>query len=256
MGCGLSAAWLACLAGREGGARGQIAWDARLACSEAWNTSLLSLHALSLAADRRDLGFLHSSRFCRARSSVRWRAQPYANVSAGDIVVLHARHLRAWMRHILPAIPERAPFALVTLGDDAGVPGSFASRHETSRLLSHRALAGWWATNPDHPSVHPLPLGLNFHDQATHIQLIRGFRWPHLLQPSSLVTSQRSPQQQEQALLTLIAALPPTMKRSVKAWADFQFDSDNPARIALWRQMQASSRTRAAIVAPRIPLRR
>jgi hypothetical protein len=80
--------------------------------------------------------------------------------------------------------------------------------------------------------------------------LFRSLTTPRvLLRPSSLLSPQTSPAQQEAYLLRLLATLPPTRQRLVKAWCDFQFDSDNPTRRALWEQMQAHPLTRMALVA-------
>ena len=230
--------------------RGQFSLDRALACSDAdWDTTILTWKALVVHANVRDLGQWHSERHCPSRFA-RWRPAAFGNVSAGDVVFLRSESLGKWQREVLPKISTSTPFILVTAGPNIRVTEVLSPR-DLRRVLSHPALVGLWAQNADadDAKLHSLPIGLSF-NRATHAQLVQGFAQPHLLRPWGLMTTQLSTGREHASLLQLIATLPPTRKRKLAAWCDFQFDGDNPVRLAIWTQLRSSPETAAATIGP------
>ena len=233
--------------------RGQLEWDPILACDTTWNRTALVWHnAMAFAADKRDLhawlnGHCPSNR--GGFYSV-WRPELYQNVRAGDVIFLPADHLERWAAAILPTIGADSKFVLVTAGSDK--PGESIAPRAAKLVVKHAALVGWWSQNTvmAHPKVHPMPIGINYLDAATHAQFVRGFHPLHLLTPWRLLAPQDSPLEQERQILTLLADMPPTRKRILKAWCDFQFDRDNAMRQQIWRMLQSSPESSKAIVAP------
>ena len=84
----------------------------------------------------------------------------------------------------------------------------------------------------------PLRAGIDYHDGAQHGRVQPNFELWHLLRPWALYTPQASPADQEQALLDVIRALPPTHLRGIGAWADFQFEGRNPERRRLFERLR------------------
>ena len=89
----------------------------------------------------------------------------------------------------------------MTAGSDK--PGESIAPRAAKLVVKHAALVGWWSQNTvmAHPKVHPMPIGINYLDAATHAQFVRGFHPLHLLTPWRLLAPQESPLDQERQIL-------------------------------------------------------
>ena len=147
---------------------GKVVTDPQLACAQSWTATRLAwIVGYALLSDR---GVEPLS----CGKSVYFRRDAFLPISAGDVVFVRASHLPRFFREVLPAVGNASRFALVTADaprTDHTLPGPFLSADETSRLLDHPAVAGWWSTNSPHPRVRKLPLGIDFHDGARYGRL-------------------------------------------------------------------------------------
>lgn len=243
--------------------KGSFVMSRAAACAETWEeppTRLLWMFALAARADRQILPHLcASSGGGGALSVARAYGAPDRPIGRGEVVAVRTMHLAEFASAALNAssglLLPSSRFSLVSWGypeTDLGVPGAVVRPTVAEALLSHPALAGWWSTNALDTRVRPVPLGLNYDDLALHAQLQRALKPRHLLRPWALLTPQRPPAAQEAELLALRAALPPPERKLPLAWADFQFDRDNPERLRLW----AALRERPYVAAPARRMRR
>ena len=227
---------------------GKVVTDPQLACAQSWKATRLAwIVGYALLSDR---GVVPLS----CGKSVYFRRDAFLPISAGDVVFVRASHLPRFFREVLPAVGNASRFALVTADaprTDHTLPGPFLSADETSRVLDHPAVAGWWSTNSPHPRVRKLPLGIDFHDGARHGRLQPDVQWGHLLRPWALYSAQASPAAQEATLLEVARSLRPTRQRELRAFADFQFERSQGHRQKLWRRLQRGNGSSLVVAPPR-----
>uniref|UniRef100_A0A6V2SCR4 Uncharacterized protein n=1 Tax=Emiliania huxleyi TaxID=2903 RepID=A0A6V2SCR4_EMIHU len=217
--------------------KGHVVEDPAKACAQAWPTTrLFWLVALARAADRAVLPLA-----CGA--SADFREEAYLPVPRGGaLLFVRSRHLVRWVEAVLPAIGNATPFVLAT-GDpeatDYTLPEGVLSPALVRRILAHPSLRGWWATNANHPRVHRLPLGIDFHSSALSGRVQPDLKVKHLLRPRSLYSPQEMPDAQEEKLLAVSRALPaPHDRPRHLAWADFHFERRNSARRAIFHRVK------------------
>lgn len=138
----------------------------------------------------------------------------FDHVKDGDLVWMRSFALPQFMDEALPRIQAR--FTLVTGDEDWGIPSSFDRAHE---LLEDPRLILWFAQNFDgtsqHPKLHLLPIGLDFHTLANYP------KWDYW---------QRSPATQEAELRKIIARSKPNRERLLRVHADFHFNMTTHVR--------------------------
>lgn len=217
--------------------RGKIVENQSLACAEAWpRTQLIWLVSLARAADRSILPLACSD-------EGEFRAAAYLPLPRkGAIVFVRSVHLRRFLRSVLPSIGNSTPFVLVTAdypSADLSLPSAALRPTEVAAVLAHPSLRGWWCTNTDHPAVHRLPLGVDYHDSALHGRMQPDITLRHLLHPLALYLPQLSPERQEAMLLGVARSLPsPASRPPHLAWADFHFDKRSRHRQQLFRRIE------------------
>jgi hypothetical protein len=170
-------------------------------------TRFLWSRGLALLCDHH--GGLPFVRDQSARKS-RARLDPliFAHVKNGDLIWMRATYLPQFVEEALPLIHAR--FTLVTGDEDWSIPSDFDRANE---LLEDPRLVCWFAQNldstRDHPKLHPLPIGLDFHSVANCG--IWG-EWP------------ASPELQEAQLRNVIARSKPNRDRLLRVHADFHLN--------------------------------
>lgn len=132
----------------------------------------------------------------------------FQHVKDGDLVWMRATSLPQFLDDVLPIIHTR--FTLVTGDEDWSIPSGFERANE---LLDDPRLLCWFAQNLDgtcdHPKLHPLPIGLDFHSLAN------SDKWDEWPAPPSL---------QEAQLRKAIARSRPNRERLLRVHADFHFN--------------------------------
>jgi hypothetical protein len=132
----------------------------------------------------------------------------FQHVKDGDLVWMRATSLPQFLDDVLPII--RARFTLVTGDEDWSIPSGFERANE---LLDDPRLLCWFAQNLDgtcdHPKLHPLPIGLDFHSLAN------SDKWDEWPAPPAL---------QEAQLRNAIARSRPNRERLLRVHADFHFN--------------------------------
>ena len=217
---------------------GRIVENPKLACAQTWPTTrLFWLVALARAADRAVLPLA-----CGDAGA--FRKEAYLPLPRGGAVLfVRSKHLRQWVGGVLPAIDNSTPFVLATADpeSDHTLPQDVLPAALVRRVLSHPSLRGWWATNANHPRVHRLPLGIDYHNMAKHGRLQPDIRVQHLLRPRSLYSPQEMPDVQETNLLAIAHALPAAHARPAHlAWADFHFEQRNRRRKAIYQRISGA----------------
>jgi hypothetical protein len=133
----------------------------------------------------------------------------YRNVRDGELVWVRSTALPEFAAEVLPEI--RARFALVTGDEDCSMPSDFDRAHE---VLANEHVACWFTQNFDGSDasgrIFPLPIGIDFHTISNRR------KWGHPL---------ATPQEQEEELEALRAAMPPSSDRLLRVHADFHLNS-------------------------------
>eukprot|EP00966_Prymnesium_polylepis_P251428 5813063-Prymnesium_polylepis.1 len=123
---------------------GTIIERPELACAQSWDTTQMLWiigYARSSTARR-----LLQPFGCGREGSRHWRPQLYRSIQRGEVLFVRLTQLRMWVRKILPTLPRRSCFVLVTADapqTDFTVPSDVLDPNQTHRLLSHPVRIGY-----------------------------------------------------------------------------------------------------------------
>lgn len=146
----------------------------------------------------------------------KWPRRALRNHQPGGRIYVHAAALEHFARWALRRIDS--PFVLVSGDSVIDVSHELLGDKLVSKVLTHPHLIRWHAQNLalDHPKVHPMPLGLDYHTIARR----RRPEWG----PGA------SSRAQEELLHTIRAMSPALTQRRVQGYCNWHFAVNNGDR--------------------------
>jgi len=157
----------------------------------------------------------------------KWPRQALKSHQPGGRIYVHATALQDFTRDALGRIDS--PFILVTGDSVPDVSRENLGDKLVDKILTHPHLIRWHVQNLglDHPKVHALPLGLDYHTISRN----RRPEWG----PSA------SPRAQEDMLHTIRALSQPLSDRSIKAYCNWHFAIKNGDRAEVIKAVPTAS---------------